>query len=107
MIDTPYNDDPREMLKLMQRVHAEHQFACCFCTGEQRVHRTGPETVRLLTRAEAWEVQPQWDFECRSFNWAYGMSCEQCGVSFGKWVAMYGPPRTIRTLRCPIRLYAD
>jgi hypothetical protein len=92
MIDTGYNDDPREMLKLMQRVHEEHRSVWCGCPEDSWRHETGPETVRLLTRQEAWEVGPQWADGMRSFNYAHGMSCERCGVSFGKWVASYGPP---------------
>ena len=100
MIDTGYDDDPREMLKLMQRVHEEHPVTWCHragCSlrfGEDQ--ETGPETVRLLTRQEAEDALGcDWvNDTTRSFFYAHGMSCRSCGTSFGKWVATYGPPST-------------
>ena len=98
MIDTGYDDDPREMLKLMQRVHEEYPATLCFnegCSlGYEEKQATGPETVRLLTRQEAEDALGcDWvDDTTRSFFYAHGMSCSGCGASFGRQVATYGPP---------------
>jgi hypothetical protein len=98
MIDTGYDDDPREMLKLMQRVHAEHPRTRCFnmsCSvGYEEAQETGPETVRLLTRQEAEDTLGSFWVEdtLRSFFYANGMSCRGCGENLGKGVAIYGPP---------------
>ena len=100
MPDTPtgYNDDPREMLKLMQLVHEEHPVtwcsrpACELRYGEDQ--ETGPETVRLLTRREADRaLGVDWvEDTTRSFFYANGMACRNCGSDLGKKVATYGPP---------------
>lgn len=98
MIDTGYNDDPREMLKLMQRVHAEHPRTWCFnmsCSvGYEEAQATGPETVRLLTRQEVKDALGSFWVEdtLRTFFYAHGMSCRDCGESLGKAAATYGPP---------------
>lgn len=97
MIDTGYDDDPREMLKLMQRVHEEHPRTWCFnmgCSvGYEEAQETGHETVRLLTRQEVEETLGwAWvEDTLRTFLYAHGMSCKGCGESFGA-AATYGPP---------------
>lgn len=97
MIHTGYpNDDPREMLKLMQLVHEEHPVTSCSivgCSLRFEWQPTGPETVRLLTRQEAENALGcDWvNDSTRSFAYAHGMSCRSCGASFGKKVATYGP----------------
>lgn len=114
MIDTGYDDDPREILKLMQLVHEEHPVTWCFnrgCSlGYGEDQETGPETVRLLTRQEAEDTLGYFwvDDTTRSFFYAHGMSCRSCGASFGKRVATYGPPSEISD--APLSgytLYAD